>query len=808
LIAFLFALLGAPAGFLVAHAIRMPVVKTLEDYSPAVITRVFDRNGVAFADYSIQKRIIVTKRDMSPYFVDALVATEDADFYHHGGINPKAVLRALLKDAIAGGKREGASTLTQQLAKQLFLTPEKSWGRKFSEALLAIQIEKDFTKDQIFELYANQMYLGHGAYGVESASRLYFGKHAKDLTIPEAAMIGGLFRHRGGYYSPIAHPDHAISRRNVVLHRMLEERYITRQQYDQASNTPLVLGTYKEEAPKIGAYFAEEIRQYIEREPRYGVENLYQRGLKVYSTLDLAIQQAAETALQRGLRVWDHRRGFRKPQRNLVAEGIDPATYRDSSWGNEPYVTDKLYPAVVMDVDAHHVTTRVGRDEIELLPASYKWTQKESMAATLTRGDIVYVRLNEDAKTKQRTWMIDQVPQVQGAVVVLDTKSGEVRALVGGYDFALSKFNRAIQSRRQTGSGFKPFVYGAAFEKGLTPADTLFDAPVAIPVGNQIYSPKNYYGKYAGIVTIQRALELSINVPAVKTYMMVGGKNVIDFTRRCGITSDLPPYPSLALGAAGVAPIEMTAAYNVFANQGVYVKPRFIRRITDQTDKVLEEQLSELSEATQPQVAFELAHVMRGTIDRGTAYTAHTLMSPIAGKTGTTNSYTDAWFTGFSPEFTVGVWVGYDDPSRTLGGGATGAEVALPIWIDIFKKFEDLKLRTPRPEFDAPPGIVIVPMDLTTGRRGVGPCTKVIMEAFIAGQEPDKDCSGASVEVSKLPYYLQRPFYQPKELEPTQMANDASAQTGESAESPAPNVEAAPAQTATAPQAPPVVKKP
>ena len=809
LIAFVFLLLGAPAGFLLAHAIRMPVVKTLEDYSPAVITRVFDRNGVAFADYSIQKRIIVTKRDMSPYLVDAVVATEDADFYHHGGINPKAVLRALLKDAIAGGKREGASTLTQQLAKQLFLTPEKSWGRKFSEALLAVQIEKDFTKDQIFELYANQMYLGHGAYGVESGSRLYFGKHAKDLTIPEAAMIGGLFRHRGGYYSPIVHPDRAIARRNTVLHRMLEEHYITRQQYDQASNTPLVLGTYKEEAPKIGAYFAEEIRQYIEREPRYGVENLYQRGLKVYSTLDLSIQQAAETALQRGLRVWDHRRGFRKPQRNLVAEGIDPATYRDSSWSNEPYVTDKLYPAVVMDVDAPHVKTRVGKDEIELLPASYKWTQKESMAATLTRGDIVYVRLNEDAKTKQRTWMIDQVPQVQGAVVVLDTKSGEVRALVGGYDFALSKFNRAIQSRRQTGSGFKPFVYGAAFEKGLTPADTLFDAPVAIPVGNQIYAPKNYYGKYAGIVTIQRALELSINVPAVKTYMMVGGKNVIDFTRRCGITSELPPYPSLALGAAGVAPIEMTAAYNVFANQGVYVKPRFIRKITDQTDKVLEEQLSELSEATQPQVAFELAHVMRGTIDRGTAYTAHTLMSPIAGKTGTTNSYTDAWFTGFSPEFTVGVWVGYDDPSRTLGGGATGAEVALPIWIDIFKKFEDLKLRTPRPEFDAPPGIVIVPMDLTTGRRGVGPCTKVIMEAFIAGQEPDKDCSGASVEVSKLPYYLQRPFYQPKELEPTQMANDASAQTGESAESPAPNVEAATGtQAPVAPQAPPVVKKP
>ncbi|HEX3110500.1 MAG TPA: PBP1A family penicillin-binding protein, partial [Thermoanaerobaculia bacterium] len=778
-----------------------------EDYSPPLITRIYDRNGVAFADYSIQKRIVVKKSEMSPYLINAIIATEDADFYHHGGVNPKAMMRAALKDLIARKKVEGASTLTQQVARGVFLTPAKDWKRKINEIFLAVQIEKDFTKDQIFELYANQFYLGHGAYGVEAASRLYFGKHAKDLTLPEAATIAGLFQHRGGYYSPIVHPDHAVQRRNVVLYRMLDQRYIKREQYNQAANAPLVLAAYKEEAPKAGAYFAEEIRQYLERNPEYGAQDLYSGGLKVYSTLDLRMQLVVETALQRGLRNWDHRRGFHKPTRNLIAEGIDPATYKDPSWSSDAYVPDKLYPAVVMDVDKQDVRARVGKDEFQLGPPAYAWTHRKTLDDVVKRGDIVQVRLDIDAKTKKQQWMIDQLPAVQGAAVVLDVKTGEIRALTGGYDFALSKFDRAVQSRRQTGSGFKPFVYGAAFEKGLTPADTLFDAPIAIPVGNQIYAPKNYYGKYAGIVTIQRALELSINVPAVKTYMMVGGKNVIDFARRCGITSDLPQYPSLALGAAGVAPLEMTAAYNVFPNQGVYVKPRFIRRITDQTDKVLEEPLSQLSEATQPQIAYELAHVMRGTIDRGTAYEAHTLASPIAGKTGTTNSYTDAWFTGFSPEFTVGVWVGYDDPSKTLGGGATGAEVALPIWIEIFKKFEELKLRTPRPNFEAPPGVVIVPMDLTTGRRGVGPCTRVIMEAFVAGQEPDKDCSGASVEVSKLPYYLQRPFYQPKEAEPTQMANDASAQTGESAESPAPNVDAKPPAEAP-PAPPPPVKKP
>ncbi|PYQ49413.1 MAG: penicillin-binding protein, partial [Acidobacteria bacterium] len=727
----------------------------------------------------------------------------DADFYHHGGFNPKSMLRAAFRDLVQRKKAEGASTITQQLAKQLFLTPEKHWTRKINEIALAVDIEKNFTKDQIFELYANQMYMGHGAYGVEAASRLYFGKHAKDLTLPESAMIAGLFQHRGGYYSPINHPDHALGRRNLVLHRMLEERYIKPEQYQQAIQSPIVLGTYKEETPKVGGYFSEEIRQYIEQNKKFGIENLYQRGLKVYSTLDLPLQEAVEKALQRGLRRWDRRRGFRRPGRNLIAEGVDPETYKDPSWSNEPYTTDKLYSAVVMHVDANRVTARVNHDNIELMPKSFVWTERSDMVGVLKRGDVIWVRLDEDSKTKARMWKLDQLPQVQGAAVILDVKTGEVRSMVGGYDFQLSKFNRAIQSRRQTGSSFKPIVYGAAFEKGLTPADTIFDEPIAIPIDNKtVYAPKNYYGKYSGIVTIQRALELSINVPAVKTWMMVGPQRVTEFAHRLGITSDIPPYPSTALGAAGVAPIELTAAYNVFANQGVYVKPQMIRKIVDQTDRVLEEQTPTLSEATQPQIAYEVAYMLRGTVLRGTAYEAHTLPPPIAGKTGTTNGYTDAWFVGFSPEFCVGVWVGYDDPGRSLGPGATGADVALPMWIDIFKQIDNLKLRTTRPDFEAPPGIVVVPMDLKTGRRGVGPCARVIMEAFIAGQEPDKDCSGSTVAVAKLPYYLQRPFYQPKEMEPTLAAADASAQTGEGGESPAPPPEDETTTTAT-PKPPP-----
>jgi len=461
---FLAALLGLPAGFVVAHAIRVPTVKSLEDYQPAIITRIYDRQGIPFAEYSIQKRIVVTKRDMAPMLVNAVIATEDADFYKHGGFNPKAIIRALIKDIVAGRRVEGASTLTQQVAKQLFLTREKSLRRKINEAILAVDIEKSFTKDQIFELYANQMYLGNGAYGVESASRLYFGKHAKDLTLPEAALIAGLMRSPNSS-NPVQHPEAAVARRNHVLKRLLAEKYIRQDQYQQAANAPIVLGTYKEEAPRTGAYFSEEIRQYIEKSPQYGVENLYQRGLKVYSTLDLRMQQAAEAGLQRGLRAWDRRRGFRKPARNLVAEGIDIATYKDPSWSNEPYNPDKLYPAIVTTVDKTGVKARLNRDEIQLVPASFAWTQRKSMEGTLKRGDQIYVRVEDDPKTKARKWMLDQLPQVQGAVVILDVKTGEVRALVGGYDFQLSKFNRAIQSRRQTGSGFKPLVYGAAFEK-------------------------------------------------------------------------------------------------------------------------------------------------------------------------------------------------------------------------------------------------------------------------------------------------------------------------------------------------------
>ena len=750
---FLALVLGIPGGFLFARMIRIPLVESLDTYSPDIITRLYTHDRKVLAEYSIQRRIVVPKSEMAPALVNAIIATEDSSFYKHGGVDPKAILRAARANLIARRKVEGASTLTQQLAKQLFLTPEKSWRRKINEMFLAIEIEKNLTKDQIFEMYANQVYFWHGAYGVEAASRLYFGKKAKDLTVPEAAVLAAIVR-RPEYYTPINHPENTLRRRNHVLRRMQAEGYITDAEYETAVKTPIVLGTYAEEVPGVGAYFSEQVRQYLEK--KFGTEDLYRNGLVVWTTLDLEIQRAAEKALERGLHRFDRRRGLRKPQRNVVSEGLEPEEYEDPAWAKE-IADEVMTPAVVLGIEGRTVNVRVGDETIALGPEAYTWTRRKDLSSSLKRGDLIHVRRTTDEKTKKISWALDQRPQVQGAIVVLDVKTGEVRAMVGGYEFDASKFNRAVQSLRQTGSAFKPLVYGAAFEKGLTPADTIIDAPFTMQVGTTPYSPRNYDGTYSGLVTIQRALELSINVPAVKTYNMVGGQQVIDFTRRLGVTAPLPPYPSLALGAAGISPLELTAAYNVFPNQGVYVKPRLIRRISDATDKVLEEHYAELSEATSAQTAFLMSWVLQGTVDRGTAYSAHTLPGAIAGKTGTTNGFTDAWFVGFSPRYSIGVWVGYDDPSRSLGGGSTGAEVALPIWTDLYRQMIDLKLVGEESnEFEVPPGVVIMPMELATGRRGIGPCGRVVQEAFVAGTEPDRTCGGEIVGVNRMPADMQR----------------------------------------------------
>lgn len=746
--------IGVPGGYLLARMINRPLVEELYTYQPDIITRLHDRRGEVFAEYSIQKRIVVPLDQISSNFVNAVVATEDARFREHGGIDPQAILRALMKDIIAREKVEGASTLTQQLAKQIFLTPEKSWKRKINEAFLAVDIEKRFTKDQIFEFYANQVYLGHGAYGVESASRLYFGKHSADLSLPEAALLAGLIQ-RPSTYSPIDNPDRTVQRRNHVLRRMELEGYISEKERDQAIRTPIMLHSWQEETPEVGAYFSEEVRQFLQKE--YGSDDLYRGGLDVYTTMDVRIQQAAEESLREGLIAFDRKRGFRTPERNIVEEGIEPEEFDDPSWGTS-LQPGRLYPAAVVENEDGVLSVFLDGDILRLDGQSYaSWRRGAKPLAILKRGHIVHVRFEEE-EDGTRLWTLEQMPQVQGAVVVMDVASGEVRGLVGGYDFHTSKFNRAVQSVRQTGSSFKPFVYGAAFEKGYTPADTVFDAPVEIPHGTGTYSPRNYTGTYEGIITLQRAIELSINIPAVKVATLIGYDEVVDFARRAGVGTELEPYPSLALGAAGVPPIQMATAYNTFANRGVHIRPRTIESIQDSTGKILYQNYPEISEATSEQVAYVLTHAMQAVVRRGTGYAAHTLPGVYAGKTGTTNGYTDAWFVGYSPEYTIAVWVGYDDPQRSLGRGATGGDIALPIWIDTFRRMDAAGVREePAKSFTVPAGVVSAPFDLKTGRRGRGNCGRIVEGAFISGTQPDRDCDGISISQPGLASLPQEP---------------------------------------------------
>lgn len=732
-----FIALGIPAGYLFARMIERPLVEKLYDYRPDIITQILDRNGERVAEYSLQKRIVIESSEMSPHLKNAIVAIEDKRFYEHGGIDPISVLRAVKTDLILREKAQGASTITQQLAKQIFLTPEKSWTRKFNEAFLAVEMEKTFTKDQILEMYANQIFLGEGAYGVEAASRIYFGKTALDLDIAEAALIAALIQ-RPSDYSPISNGNRVIPRRNTVLNMMAEQGYISEQERKQARSKPIILRDWEGDQPGAGGYFTEQVRQYLQK--NYGTEGLYRGGLVVETTLDLALQDETERALRKNLRRLDRVRGFRKPERNIIDEGGDPATWSDPRW-REELEADEAYPAVVLQSRTGAIEARLAGETITLDADSTRWTRRD-VSRELREGDVIWVRFEEEQET--RKWYLDQYPALQGAVVVLDVPTGEVRALVGGYDFRDSKFNRAVQSSRQVGSAFKPFVFGAAFEKGYTPADTVFDAVTEFELDRKrVYTPRNYTGTYEGVITIQRALELSVNVPAVKVMLLIGIGEVIDFTRRSGISADLPEVASLALGPAGIPPIQMAAAFNSFANGGVHAEPRMLRRVKSSEGQILEETYPELQEATTEQVAYVLTHAMQAVVRRGTGFAAHTLPGVYAGKTGTTNGYTDAWFVGYSPEYTIAVWVGYDDPRKSLGRGSTGGEVALPIWMDVFKAIDELGLRgEPKQAFAVPPGVVSVSFDLKTGRRAEGPCGRVVQGVFITGTEPEKNCWG------------------------------------------------------------------
>ncbi len=756
------AALGILAGYAGAHLIRIPRVEELATYRPDIITEIRAADGSTIARYAVERRILVRQRDLPASLKNAIVATEDKNFYHHGGIDLLRIASAGIKDFVLHRYAEGASTLTQQLARAVFLTPQKSLSRKVNEALLAVEIERRFTKDQILTLYCNQIYLGHGNYGMESAARYYFGQTVSKLTLAEAATLAGLIQ-RPEEYSPFRNPAKALARRRHVLRRMLEERWITRAQADAAEAEPLPKAPSQPESV-VAPYLCEDIRQYLEK--TYGEKDLYRRGLRVDSTLDPKLQAFSEEAIRWGLRHIERSHGFRKP-RNVIEEGADdPERYVDPSWSRNTQA-DSASVAVVLSVTKRQAILKIGDRREPVAPSAFRWTGSAAFPANLRRGDLVALTTETDEKGKS-TVTVDPLPRAQGAVLILENATGAVRAMVGGYDWDQSKFNRAVQALRQTGSSFKPFVYLTALENGYTPSDTLFDGPISIVIDphQPPYQPHNYHNDYSGIVTIRRALEHSINIPAVKMARMVGLKNVVDTAHRFGIHEQLLAYPSIALGSFETTLWEMTTAYETFANEGLQVPPYTIERVTDSEGDVLEQSRSDAKEIASPQTCFQLLWMLKGVMERGTAASSRQLnLDNIAGKTGTTNEYTDAWFLGFTPKYTIGVWVGNDEKRIPLGPKMEGARAALPAWMRIVGKMRDAGYIDAKANFEVPPNISFQPVDYETGLRATPSTPHPILEAFAVGSQPTEEWTPRWQGLLSLPWSLQQSFYKGKKSE-------------------------------------------
>jgi penicillin-binding protein 1A len=726
------AAMGIATGVLFAYAGDLPRISALDDYAPSTISRVYGARGEIVGEFAIERREVIPYERISPHLEQAILAAEDHSFYQHIGLSIPRIVVTLIKDIIER-RMYGASTLTQQLTRKLFLTDDKTPERKIKEAILAIQIEKRYTKREIFTLYCNQMYFGHGVYGVEAASRLYFGKSAKDVSIEEAALIAGILQ-GNVRQSPYVNREAALRRRNYTLGRMAEVGFITAAQAEELKKKPIVVRPDQPgQTSSAALYFLEEVRR--ELESRYGAKQLYENGLSIQTAIDLRLQEAATQALHEGLRRIDKRRGFRKPRRNVIAEGHTIESFRQPRW-DRPMSAGQIVPAVVTAVDGAAIQLRVGGTRVTIDRKGYAWTGKTSPTQLVTRGDLVETRLQAAADgAAPTTGTLEQAPEVEGAVLAIDNRTGQILAMVGGYSFERSKFNRATQAYRQVGSAFKPFVYTAAIDSGYTPVTLLMDTPASFPggAGQPAYTPLNYDREFEGPITLRRALEQSRNVPAIRVMDQLGPNQVIAYARRLGLESPLPPYLAVALGAAEATLVEMTSAYSVYPNQGVRMRPYSVLKVTDREGNVLEENRPEPKDAIRADTAYVMTSLLRGVVQRGTAQKAAALNWPIGGKTGTTDDYTDAWFVGFDPDITIGVWTGFDQ-KRTMGPAGTGTESALPIWMDIMKAW--IAKRAEPPTFDAPGNIVFMSVERGTGNPALEGAPGAITESFISGTQP------------------------------------------------------------------------
>jgi penicillin-binding protein 1A len=677
---FLAVITGSLAGLTLVYSSDLPQIHDLERYRPSTTTELYDQKGRVIGSFALERREVVNYDDFAPVLRQAVLSIEDKSFESHWGINVLRIAGAVWHDLRSHGRAQGASTLTMQLARNLFLSSERTATRKIQEAYLAIQIERSFTKEQIFTLYGNQIYLGSGMYGFEAASEFYFSKHAKELTLTEAALLAGLPK-GPAVYSPLLNPDKALRRRNLVLTEMELDKVISHSEAEQARQAPLGLHLSQPEM-SVAPWFQEEVRRELEKQ--FGSEEVHAAGLKVETTLDLDLQQTANRAVLDGLATYERRRGWighegQGKLENVLAAGETIATYKHPDWVVKSGPGDYVH-AVVTAASAKEIRARVGKSEVAILPEDWKWTGLAGGDELVRVGDIIYVHLTEGMMGTAERAALEQDSGAQGALMAIDNSTGDVLAMVGGRDYALSEFNRATQAERQTGSSFKPYVYTAAIEDGAKPDDKIVDSPVSF--GG--YTPHNYENDYKGTMTLTNAFAESRNIPAIKLAARVGIHKVIDLVHRFGVTENIPAYLPVALGAVEITLEEQVASYSVFPNDGLRVTPRLVRKVENADGITLWEDAPAVNNVIDQQTARTMMTLLRAVTQHGTGAAAAQLNHPVGGKTGTTSNYTDAWFLGFSPSITCGVWVGFDS-RESLGDKETGAKAALPIWMTWMK---------------------------------------------------------------------------------------------------------------------------
>lgn len=672
---------GSAVGLLFVYSSDLPQIQELENYRPDVVTELYADDGSSIGSFALQRRILLTYDQIPKILRDAIISTEDRHFMEHWGIDFPRVAEAAWANFIHHRIVQGASTITMQLAGGLFLNrADRSYRRKIEEAMLAVQIERHYTKQQIFTMYCNQVYLWNGNYGVESASEFYFGKPVQELTLPEAALLAGMIR--GPIYSPTSYPKRALERRNLVLELMAENGKITKAEARAAQQAPLGLNITYPQNNTIAPYFVEDIRQKLEGQ--FGPQAVHQDGLRVYTTLDPRMQRNAVQAVRDGLHAYDRRHGWRGNLPNIFHQHLGTLrSYESPDW-REPIQPGHYVTGLIMAVDKRAAVAKIGPYRAVITAPDFAWTGEKSPQALLHVGDLANL-LIESVSGSEAKVQLEQVPAAQAALLAIDNATGEIKAMVGGYSFDESKYNRAVQAMRQTGSSFKVYVYATALEQGMTPFDTVLDEPVTYTSGGVAYSPHNYDNTFEGRISLRRALADSRNVPAVRILSHIGIQNVIDNARKFGITSPLPPYLPLALGAADLTLLEHTSAFSTFPDDGIHIQAHMIRRVTSYDGAILEETRPQVTDVIPPDVARTMVAMLEDVVNFGTGVRAKALDRPSAGKTGTTNDFTDAWYIGFTPQITTGVWVGFDDPKSSLGKGETGARAALPIWLQFMQ---------------------------------------------------------------------------------------------------------------------------